>query len=309
MLKHLNKTLQITMLLTFIVIILGAYTRLKDAGLGCPDWPGCYGKIFAPLETKAWIEMIHRYVAGTLSILILYLAVQGIRLRTVRPKLWLLTSALFCLVIFQALLGMWTVTLKLNPLVVMGHLLGGFAILVLLWCTYLSVKSVNTSSQVANNYKYLRIFTVICLTALSIQIALGGWTSANYAALVCADFPTCQGQIWPPMDWNLAFAWPGVALENTPRVTIQMAHRIGALITTILCGGLALILLQIKTNKLKLLGILLLMLLGSQVVLGISNVLAGLPVAVSLAHSAMAVMLLLCLTYIFYTLNVQPTHS
>lgn len=317
MLNKLNRTLQLTLLLTFTVIILGAYTRLKDAGLGCPDWPGCYGQLLAPTAndvftttaaTKAWIEMIHRYVAGTLGILILYVAVQGIRLRNEKPKLWILTSSILLLVIYQALLGMWTVTLSLHPVVVMGHLLGGFAILSLLWWVYLQIRYPN-SKHFLSNKKQVLILTTLSLIALIIQIAIGGWVSANYTALVCADFPTCQGQWWPTMDWQNAFGWPGVPLENSARVTIQMTHRIGAAIVTIFLSALSYILLRTDKKIYTVLGWILISLLCVQIGLGITNVLAGLPIVVSLGHNATAVMLLLCLITILFVANAKSNHS
>lgn len=305
MVKKLNRTLQLTLLLTFTVIILGAYTRLKDAGLGCPDWPGCYGKLLAPTaDNKAWIEMIHRYVAGTLGFLILYIAIQGIRLRKTRPKLWILTTGILLLVVYQALLGMWTVTLSLHPVVVMGHLLGGFAILSLLWWVYLQV-SYQNSKQFLSNKQQVLILTSLSLIALIAQIAIGGWVSANYTALVCADFPTCQGHWWPTMDWQHAFGWPGVPLENNARVTIQMAHRIGAGIVTIFLGVLSYILLRTRNRIFTGLGWVLITFLCLQICLGITNVLAGLPIAISLGHNATAVMLLLCLITILFMANVK----
>ncbi len=311
MFKTITKTLQMSIALTSTVIILGAYTRLKDAGLGCPDWPGCYGHLLAPSisatftsveATKAWIEMIHRYIAGSLGLLIVFLAWQSIRARKQFAGVWIWASALVLLVIFQALLGMWTVTMRLNPLVVMSHLLGGIAILSILW--WLNLKCSNLQHvQVSPTMRTLSSITVIVLI---VQIALGGWTSANYAALVCADFPKCQGQWWPALDWLNAFAIPGLPLENAARVTIQMAHRIGALITTFFCSILIIQCWQHRHRTLRMLAYTLGILLILQLILGISNVLAGLPLYVSLAHSAVAVILLLCLLTLRYVTYDRP---
>lgn len=310
----LNKIVILTVTMTFIVIVLGAYTRLKDAGLGCPDWPGCYGKFLAPeADTKAWTEMVHRYVAGSLGILILYLAIQAIRNRRQFPKLWLAATFVVLLVIFQALLGMWTVTLGLYPVIVMGHLLGGFAILAGLWLLYLQLAegpNINLTKQHSRQLKFLATLSTIALIS---QIALGGWTSSNYAALVCADFPTCQGQLWPAMDWQSAFNFiqvgifesPGMPLENSARVTIQMAHRLGALFSTILICLLCSKLYFTKVRILIILAKTLFVLLAAQISLGISNILAGLPLIVSLMHSAIAALLLICLITIMYFLYAK----
>lgn len=313
MYKLLTRILQFTLCLTAIVIMLGAYTRLKDAGLGCPDWPGCYGKLLAPqvdahfdatAVNKAWIEMIHRYVAGTLSLLILTIAIFSVYLRKKVKFMWAWAWALVLLIIFQALLGMWTVTMKLNPLVVMGHLLGGIAILSILWWVYLRFTSLS-KVPVSNSI----VFIAWCaLLTCIIQIALGGWTSANYAAVVCADFPTCQGHWLPPLDLANAFAIPNLALENNARVTIQMAHRLGALCTTIICGILLVLLWQQRKRTLKFLSIVLTAILLLQLLLGITNVLGGLPLFISLAHTGVAIMLLLCLITIVYTIHAKHRH-
>ncbi|MGH8281583.1 MAG: COX15/CtaA family protein, partial [Gammaproteobacteria bacterium] len=208
------------------VIVLGAYVRLSQAGLGCPDWPGCYGHITVPQTqqavaqadaryatrplqaARAWKEMIHRYFAGSLAVLILVLAVAAWwRRRRWRQPIVLPTLALLT-VIFQALLGMWTVTLLLFPPVVMGHLLGGYLTLALLILLALQAGGWLRAGDSAG--KTLRWLAGITLIVLVLQMALGGWTSSNYAGIACPDFPTCQGQWWPPMDFRDAFAWHGL---------------------------------------------------------------------------------------------------
>jgi cytochrome c oxidase assembly protein subunit 15 len=303
--------------LIYLVIMLGAFTRLKDAGLGCPDWPGCYGAIMAPTASsagidasKAWIEMIHRYVAGALGLLILLITVQCYKWRKQQPQIWWWSCTLLSLVILQGLLGMWTVTLRLYPIVVVAHLLGGFAILAVTWVLFLYL---HKFPAVWPSNKKLQLFAGLCLIVLCVQIALGGWTSANYAALVCKDFPHCQGSLWPAMDWSNAFNItavgifdsPGIPLENAARVTIQMAHRLGALITTILLSILGYVLVRSTQKFARILGVLIFIALTLQILLGISNVLAGLPVAISLLHNAVAALLLLLLITVNFFVNVK----
>ncbi|RMD70881.1 MAG: heme A synthase [Gammaproteobacteria bacterium] len=295
--------------LAFAVVVLGAYVRLSNAGLGCPDWPGCYGKLIVSHEVaadpaKAWKEMIHRYLAGTLGLVIFALAFMAWRLRRLPNQPLFLPFFLVALVIFQALLGMWTVTLLLKPFVVMAHLLGGMTTLALL--AWLSLKPYTFPSPPPG----LHCWAVLGLAILVLQIALGGWTSANYAALACPDFPTCQHQWWPPMDFREAFTlwhephinYEGGVLENDARVAIHMMHRLGALVTFLFLGGLA---IAAIARGVKGLGLALLAMVFIQVGLGISNVLLGLPLAVAVAHNAGAALLLLIMVALNYRLRTQ----
>jgi cytochrome c oxidase assembly protein subunit 15 len=210
------------------VVVLGAWVRLSDAGLGCPDWPGCYGHVDVPagageraaaqaayperpLEpAKAWKEMVHRYAAGALGLLVAALAAVAVarRRRGVAPGL---PVALLALVIFQALLGMWTVTLLLKPIIVLAHLLGGLALLAgLTWLTLCHAPRVPNLVHPP----WLRGWVLVCAGVLVLQIMLGGWTSTNYAALACPDFPTCQGEWWPETDFANAFVpWRGLGID------------------------------------------------------------------------------------------------
>jgi len=295
----LQRGTSLAVALAFVVVVLGAYTRLTDAGLGCPDWPGCYGYLSvpgaagnlataasrfpdAPFEAhKAWPEMVHRYFAGSLGVLILVLAPLKLPLLLVG------------LVVLQAAFGMWTVTLKLWPQVVTTHLLGGFATLVLLWLLYLRQRA---PSSLATR---LRPHAVIALIVVIVQIALGGWTSSNYAALACPDFPTCQGQWWPPMDAAAGFDffqdvgpnYLGGLMEGAARIAIHMAHRIGAIVVLFVVGTLA---VRVWSNREgRRLGITVLLLLAAQIGLGIANVELTLPLAVATAHNATGALLLL----------------
>lgn len=316
--------LYIAFFLAFIVVQLGALTRLKDAGLGCPDWPGCYGKLTLPnksiqlmngpysgqklIPEKAWPEMIHRYAAATLVIL----CFAGVVLIIYKYKLpqqpvWIATSLLF-LLFLQGLLGKLTVTLRLHPLVVMSHLLGGLGLLSLLWLLILRLNPLSMR-QSSGKHK-LRSWTTLGLLLIVIQIGLGGWTSANYAAFVCPDFPQCQGQWWPTMNFSEGFhlwlntnlTYEGGILSQTARTAIQMSHRIMAIITSIYLVLLVYKLFKVtKINFLRGLGVLLLFLLGLQISLGTLNILWILPLPIAMAHNAVAALLLLTIL----TLNIS----
>ena len=336
--------------LCFVVVVFGAYVRLSDAGLGCPDWPGCYGLLTVPAAPhelaaaqksfpqrpveapKAWKEMIHRYLASTLGLLILGLAVLSavMRGRGLPEKLpWVLVG----LVAFQGLLGKWTVTWQLKPLAVCGHLLGGMTTLALLLWMWLSLRSpsideasddaidrpvrserhvmlemlrhenTGASRAVPASHAVLRTLATIALAALAMQIFLGGWTSSNYAALACPDFPTCHGSYWPPMAAKEAFTlWRGLGinyehgvLDNRARVTIHFAHRLGALVMAALGSLLVLLLGVQKSPRLRLFGIALAGTLGIQVLLGISIVELQQPLFLADMHNAGAAVLLLTL--------------
>ncbi|MEJ2592440.1 MAG: COX15/CtaA family protein [Candidatus Thiodiazotropha sp.] len=308
-------------LLAFCVVLMGAYVRLSDAGLGCPDWPGCYGRMVVPTQGeiahqgdsgytrplhsgKAWKEMIHRYLAGSLGLVILLLAILAWRNRRAERQPLLLPSQLLGLVILQAALGMWTVTLLVKPAIVTAHLLGGFATFVLL--CILALKLRPTGTPAVPTSPALRRHIHLALGILIVQITLGGWTSTNYAALGCSDFPACQaGQWWPAMDFREAFVvWRGTGinyeygvLANDARTAIHMSHRIGALLTLLVVGLLALRLLAGDgAPALRTLGIGLLLLLLLQIGLGITNVLGHLPLPVAVAHNGGAALLLATLT-------------
>jgi cytochrome c oxidase assembly protein subunit 15 len=315
------------------VVVLGAYTRLTDAGLGCPDWPGCYGRLGAPgsaealaeaqaaypeqpVDTgKAWTEMVHRYLAGSLGLLVLGLAgAAWVRFRVADQPV-LVPTVLLGLVVFQALLGMWTVTLLLKPAVVTAHLLGGFATLALLWWLALRLGAVPTGGpalMAGPAVRDLRPWAFLALFVVGLQIALGGWTSSNYAALACPDFPRCQGAWWPPMDFASAFTlWREVGvnyeygvLDNDARVAAHVTHRLGAVVTALYLGWLALRALRARRNPFVVAaGGALLALLVLQVSLGIANVLLSLPLAVAVAHNASGAALLLGVVTLNHVVN------
>jgi len=298
--------------LAFLVVTIGAWVRLTDAGLGCPDWPGCYGQLIVseqtaadpaiverfggrPLEAgKAWREMIHRYLASALGLICVVMAGIGWIKRDDPNQPWRVPLALLVLVVFQGLLGMWTVTLLLKPIVVVAHLLGGLSTLALLfWLARWRGPPLTSTPK-------LRAVALTAAVALGLQIALGGWTSANYAALACPDFPTCQTQWWPQIaDFNEGFVlWRGIGidyeggvLDHPARVAVHFLHRLGAIVTTVLVGVLGWLL--VKRPHARLTGTAMLAALIVQLVLGASIVLLGVPLAIAVAHNGVAALLLL----------------
>ncbi|MFN7519945.1 MAG: COX15/CtaA family protein [Lysobacteraceae bacterium] len=357
--KHYHRIAWLAVLLTFAVVFLGGFTRLNNAGLSCPDWPTCYGKVTWPDDPheiahanatferavevgKAIFEQVHRHLAATLGLMVLLLAVFAVRrkpqgLPTVAvgallvlasifayikvdpvfalalagagQLVWLsglvrwndavarLATGLLMLVTFQALLGMWTVVWLVKPVIVMSHLMGGlttFSLLVVLaWWTTPNAARVHADAP------RLRLLVGIGLVLLAVQIALGGWVAANYAALACGlDFPTCKGSWWPTMDFREGFVlWRGIGvdyeggvLDAAARAAIQMAHRIGAIVVSLYVGFLAIRLAM--TPGFRTVGITLGVLLVAQVALGIGNVVLGLPLWVATAHLMVAVLML-----------------
>ncbi len=313
-----------------VVILLGAFTRLSDAGLGCPDWPGCYGHLLwpnsseeiqiaeskfphAPVATdKTWPEMVHRYFAGTLGLIILGLAFINIKYRDNQGQPLKLALGLLVLVIVQAAFGMWTVTLKLWPQVVTAHLLGGFATLSLLWLLNLRLNFPQGFLLDIERHRLqsLKLFAVVALAVVVVQIFLGGWTSSNYAALACLDFPSCHGTFFPAADYATGFNigqhigpnYLGGQLEGEARTAIHYTHRIGALVTTIIMVVLAIKLLAAKNRILKRLAYSLLLVLVGQLLLGASNVVFFLPLSVAVAHNGVAALLLLTVVTICFVM-------
>ncbi len=308
--------------LAYVVILLGAYTRLADAGLGCPDWPGCYGHVGVPKHVddvavankaypdrpveaaKAWKEMIHRYFASTLGLVIFTIGIIAIRKRKEPNQALNLPIFLMALVVFQGMLGMWTVTIKLNPAIVMSHLMGGMTTLSILWWLTLRSGRLFKFEHVDEVYlQKLKVPVFIGLVIVVLQVMLGGWTSSNYAALQCVEFPTCiGGEYLPAMNFSEGFTlWHGTdknfefgILSNEARVAIHTTHRIGAVITALFTVWLGLkILLTPAYRPLKYAGIALLVVVSIQFILGVSNVLLSLPLLVAVAHNAGGALLIL----------------
>lgn len=303
--------------LALAVVVFGAFVRLSNAGLSCPDWPTCYGKMTWPTQNqeiaqantafpdrpvesnKAWREQMHRLLAGVLILTTFTLAAWAWRRRTINDQPVRTPLAAAGLIVFQALLGMWTVTWKLKPIVVMAHLLVGMTTFWLLAYTALSVSSLSKISSFAA--VKIRRLTIIGIILLVLQIALGGWTSSNYAALACGtEFPTCQGEWWPNTDFREAFVlWRGIGfnyeggvLDGPARTAIHLTHRLGALLVFGHLLTLGIIALRRRVAGLggMLIGLLLL-----QVTLGIGNVVLGLPLSIATAHNAVAALLMTAL--------------
>ncbi len=352
-----------------VVVVLGAYTRLVDAGLGCPDWPTCYGHLWVPKTSedvqtanlsfpetpvehdKTWPEQTHRIFASLLGVLIvgLYCIIKcsanrarGTRVISVDMLLmlalivslvvrivvgsqaeWLCVSTLllYCVsvvyryravvaqrqlnelvisillaaVILQGLFGMWTVTLKLWPQVVTAHLLGGFTILTLI--TYATTRQLSSGrwESLFVEGRWRGLFTLV-FVVVAIQVALGGWVSANYAAVACPDLPKCQNTWWPGMDLRQGFNvfqhvgpnYLGGMLDNTARIAIHFMHRLGAILVTLCILYAAFRLYRAGYGVLALAFI---VTLGTQVSLGVANILLAVPLPVALSHNAVGAVL------------------
>jgi heme a synthase len=332
-LARLIRRLALTgLVLCLIVVILGAYVRLTAAGLGCPDWPGCYGAPtplgiteHAAAQTqfratpvnvgKAWREMTHRYAAGTLGLIILSLAVlsatrQGRQMIGMR-----FGGALFAILLLQAGLGMLTVTLRLTPLVVTLHLIFGMTTLALLAWLSLSMQRAVHNTAPVSQAKLSRRLCLAALVVLALQIALGGWTSSNYAALACADFPTCQGQWWPATDYAHAFVpWTGLGVDyeggvlaGPARTAIQLTHRLGAGAATLMLVWAAVVTLKNTASwQARRAAGLVLAVLALQLLIAVSMVKAGFPLVLATAHNAGAALLLLATVGLYRTVVPPP---
>lgn len=378
------KLAMLAVAMAFIVIALGAFTRLVDAGLGCPDWPTCYGHVFWPTtegqvaaanevfdETpvemnKTWPEQVHRLFAsglGLVSLILFGLAVKnngGIQqnklmiacvtgfvsaliIKILLKATWdygaeamhdiydilvgLSVLAIFMIitlrafakdysqaavklsafivgfVILQGLFGMWTVTLKVWPQVVTLHLLGGFTVVSLLFLLALRLSGTawQFASEPLSQLQSIRPLAAAGLIIVFIQIALGGWTTSNYAAVACPDFPTCQNEYWPEMDFPKGFNlfqelgpnYLGGKMENSARVAIHMSHRLGAIITSIFVIFLFLRLQKVDAIQARRLSMVMLAVLFCQIGLGLANVIFHFPLTVAVLHNGVGALLLL----------------
>lgn len=322
-----------------VVVMLGAFTRLVDAGLGCPDWPVCYGHILWPMEEhevaaanerfpetpvehdKTWPEQVHRIFASSLGLFCIVLAAIALRERYANRNMsypLFLPCFLLALVILQGLFGMWTVTLNLWPQVVTAHLLGGFATLALLCLLALNLSGfrwrVDDSAALAALRQQVKPLAAFALVVVIAQIALGGWTTSNYAALACPDLPLCQKSWWPAMDFAQGFNifqsigpnYLGGLMDSASRTAIHMMHRVGAIITALVVIVLVIRLRRAAFETARRYANLLAAILFVQLLLGISNVIFALPLAVAVLHNAVGALLLIttaALNYFICTAN------
>ena len=315
-------------LFALLVVSVGAYTRLADAGLGCPDWPGCYGFLTvpdqiedvelaetrypgAPVEfVKAWWEMGHRYIAGALLVLVFSMLVMAYRGREREDTPLALASVLMVIILCQAAFGAWTVTLKLWPQVVTAHLLGGFTTLSLIWLLFLRQGGF---SQIVAALPAPTLLARVAFAVVVLQIMLGGWVSSNYAALACYDFPSCDGTYAPPMDLQQGFNifqsvgpnYLGGIMTSEARTAIHWVHRIGAIIVLLVVGGLV---LQV-VRQVAIVGYALLVALVAQITLGILNVVWVLPLLNATAHNTVGALLLLVLVTINFAPRLRTVQS
>lgn len=315
------------LVLTILVMMTGSYTRHKDAGLGCPDWPGCYGQLFAPRfnkdssakpqndgikvlgnkdikapqndvtrdPIKAWIEMGHRYAAGILGLLIISIGISSFWRFKQFPALRLLAPLLLLILLFQILLGRWTITLKLLPAVVMLHLIGANGLVMVLTLILLSVTNISPQQNNSN----LRYWTLLGIFLIVFQIILGGLTSANYASLVCLDFPACQGELFPSFDFDsilqltLHPLTQPLGLSKLAKISLQQWHRWGAFVNFVYWMTLMLISgLKERDRWLQRLALVIISLLCVQISLGLANIFLLLPLPVAIAHNGVAALLL-----------------
>ena len=327
----------ILVFMTFDLIVFGAFTRLTDSGLGCPDWPGCYGTSnpFHALTDiqqaesawptgpvtmiKAWIEMIHRYLAMTVGALILVqVAVALSKLKLLGKKPLLGSLGLLLLVCIQGAFGAWTVTLKLQPIIVTTHLM--LALVLLACLTAYAQQSWELQSSTVRTIRIRPLsaqFLALSFLILFTQVFLGAWVSTNYAVLACPEFPTCLGSAWPETNWTEGFTlWrqlgqnaQGEFISPVTLQTIHWAHRLFAMAVLVVLGALGFNALKLATSVLSglsqiaklLLGLLLL-----QVITGISNVIFQWPLLAALLHTAGSAALVFCLVRMSYWASWKP---
>lgn len=321
-----RKLVWVTLFLTFDLILFGAFTRLTDSGLGCPDWPGCYGHA-NPLQAhasisaaeavmpsgpvtavKAWIEMIHRYAAMTVGVLIIAILIAAWRNRRKGRafSLWP-PFVLLAAVCLQGAFGAWTVTMKLQPVIVTTHLLLGMTLLALL--TWFAARQ-SGHALVGAGASMLKAPAAIALALLTLQIALGGWVSTNYATLACGDFPLCHGEAIPQMDFANGFTlWRHLGLtasgEYLPFPALTAIHWTHRMFAFVVIGFIAWLAHRaLRFEGLRKTGRWLLIAIALQFITGISTIFLHWPLALAVAHNGGAALLVLLLVMLNYKLRI-----
>jgi len=314
-------------ILTFVVVVYGAYTRITDSGLSCPDWPGCYGQLMVPEgeqavqsanalfpttpvdAPRAWNEMVHRYLAGTAGLLMVLLAGFGFYFRNILGKApYRISVSMLCIIVLQILLGKWTVTMKLLPLVVSSHLIIGMTLLSLLWCVTL-VASPCAKLRSVEAQQGLRPWAFIGLFLLIMQIASGGWTSTNMAGHVCAGFPVCEGYTLAQLDWMGAFSLTTALghMHYMALMAVTTFHRMGGAIVGGYLGLLCFLVISMHDNKvMRTLAATVLLILFVQITLGFMNIPASRAIWAATAHNGVAALLLLSVIAFNAVLYLRP---
>ena len=298
-------------LLAFILILMGSYLRLSDAGLVCPDFPGCDGRLFpAGADLLAWSAMIHRYLAVVFGLFVVSLAIIAERMKNGPRYSWQLRLALL-LTLFQGWLGYLNISMLLHPAVVTLHLLTAMLILSLLWSVYLNASSQGAIYSERLPTINLRPWTIFAFLLVCVQILLGGFTSSNYASLACPDLPTCQQQWLPALDFSGIYqllsgendGYQGGLLNNQQSISVHLLHRYGAVITSVYILFLSLMATRKKAAVYRNAGLWLAFVLILQMQLGVANILLLLPLPVAIAHTGGAALLLLSLVYLHHLIR------
>jgi heme a synthase len=328
--KFLRMALSATSL-ALVAVLFSAFLRSSEAGLGCPEWPGCYGKLFAPLTAqdielarqmegapasegpRVWKETTQRGIAVSLTFVLIRLTVLGWELKKRRRSQQVLIplTTMLC-VVSLSVLGFVTFDYRYKPLVQLAQFLGAMLVLMLLWWIVMREqrfwRSVNSSPRT----NAIRLRAIVAIVLVAFQITLGGWSAVNYAALACPDYPTCQGSLWPAMDFTDAFTlWQNVGIEYEGRLlnlegatAIHVAHRLGALVALLYVGWLALHLLRVgRDDNIRRYGLLILVILLTTIGVGAYQSLAHLPVAGAVAHSGLAALSLMSLVTLYHVVR------
>ena len=320
------RTALLAALLALVSVVFSAYVRLSEAALGCPDGPACAARALAPAAAqsprsgaianqRAWKDTLARYIAGTLGLLLVRLAVLGWQLRRRPGQQVLIPLATLVLVFSLTVIGIVTIDLQAKPLVMMIQFLGNLLVLALLWWIVLREQRLFRSVAPTALTRRLRRRAFAAMIIGLLAITLGGWSMVNHAALACPDFPTCQGSYWPNVDFAeglLRWTFEGLGYDRTEldlsaAAAIHVAHRAAALIAVLYLGWFSLHLLRVGIqDAVCRYGLLLLVMLSFAVAFGIMESVGGLPLLLAVTHNAVAALLLLTLVTVYHVLRAPP---